>query len=164
MEASSELRNNLLKVLRAPKKKTTPFSSWAGKRSAPAEEEVLQRYLDEAKRAAFSSWAGKRAAFSSWAGKRADTSLDDYYVEQENDDGSDDRRRIKRESTEADSSEGETMVARERRGVKTPSAFSAWGGKRSDVLQRRFARDAAFGDALFKVMRPHRAAFSAWGG
>jgi len=42
------------------------------------------------------------------------------------------------------------------------NSFSAWGGKRAAEL-RRFARNAP--DLVpVRVLRPQRAAFSAWGG
>lgn len=134
--------------------KRAPFSSWAGKRSG-----------DMNKRAPFSSWAGKkkRAPFSSWAGKRsAPTAINEDAGE---------ARRLKRSSEEGSDGldqDGEGMNqemvghSRERRGA---NSFSAWGGKRTALL-RRFTRDvhSDAGIVPVKVLRPHRAAFSAWGG
>ena len=77
----------------------------------------------------------KRAPFSSWGGKRADM---------------------------ADMERG---MYRYRRGG---SSFSAWGGKRNDLVDyikaHLAARSRRGDDSPIKVIRPARAAFSAWGG
>ncbi|TRY68455.1 hypothetical protein TCAL_14202 [Tigriopus californicus] len=137
-----------------PMSKRAPFSSWAGKR-APFSSWA-------GKRAAFSSWAGKRAPFSSWAGKRSGgTGLGDRVIEDDDSEEVSNNRRFKRSSEEELSlgSAGEPQV-RSRRGA---NSFSAWGGKRAQL--QRFTRDV-HNDAMVpvRVMRPHRAAFSAWGG
>ena len=134
--------------------KRAPFSSWAGKR------------------APFSSWAGKRAPFSSWAGKRSggpqpqeqDSFLDDSDIAE-----MEAKHRIKRSSVEDEpfvhqiQEEGDSLEdhTRQRRGA---NQFSAWGGKRNQ-LHNRFTRNAPNNLLVpVKVMRPQRAAFSAWGG
>lgn len=125
--------------------KRAPFSSWAGKK----------------KRAPFSSWAGKRAPFSSWAGKRS--ALAPLEVEAVEDASNGVNRRFKRSSAEAAEEQGEGHL-RQRRGA---NSFSAWGGKRASQL-RRFTRNAPSapgdGGVPVRVLRPQRAAFSAWGG
>ena len=75
--------------------------------------------------------------------------------------------RIKRSSAEYEpEDELESGAPRVRRGA----GFSAWGGKRSltentnDVTGRRFARNTNAVEEGHKVVRPARAAFSAWGG
>ena len=127
--------------------KRAPFSSWAGKK----------------KRAPFSSWAGKRkrAPFSSWAGKRSAPIEDEE--ENETEEGA--ARRMKRSSEEDEellAGGAAQELGRQRRGA---NSFSAWGGKRTALL-RRFTRDVHSDSGIVpvKVLRPHRAAFSAWGG
>lgn len=136
-----------------PMSKRAPFSSWAGKR-APFSSWA-------GKRAAFSSWAGKRAPFSSWAGKRSGGFVNRIGEDDDAEDGSNNGR-FKRSSEEEVSSgfEGGEPQERTRRGA---NSFSAWGGKRAQL--QRFTRDV-HNDAMVpvRVMRPHRAAFSAWGG
>ena len=126
--------------------KRAPFSSWAGKR-APFSSWA-------GKRAPFSSWAGKRAPFSSWAGKRSSEETWDL------DDAEEAPHRFKRSSDEEENEEEAGMHARQRRGA---NSFSAWGGKRSQL--RRFTRNVpSDGMVPVRVLRPQRAAFSAWGG
>ena len=124
--------------------KRAAFNSWAGKR-APFNSWA-------GKRAPFNSWAGKRAPFNSWAGKR---SVGDSM----------DHSRSKRSSGEEMDDDDDSHR------VRRANSFSAWGGKRARL--RRFARNDADavsdgGDGLslgqIKVLRPNRAAFSAWGG
>lgn len=124
--------------------KRAPFSSWAGKR-APFSSWA-------GKRAPFSSWAGKRAPFSSWAGKRSA-----WPAQMEEEERPDEKLRYKRSSEEeAD----DVMDVRQRRGA---NSFSAWGGKRAKL--RRFTRNVPIeGLVPVRVLRPQRAAFSAWGG
>ena len=125
--------------------KRAPFSSWAGKR-APFSSWA-------GKRAPFSSWAGKRAPFSSWAGKRS--SEEDWQLDDDVEEGP---RRFKRSSEEEEGLVDEH--ARQRRGA---NSFSAWGGKRTQL--RRFTRNVPTeGMVPVRVLRPQRAAFSAWGG
>jgi hypothetical protein len=128
----------------AAQQKRAPFSSWAGKR------------------APFSSWAGKRAPFSSWAGKRSASMLEEEPAEQEMMMSG---HRFKRSSAEeGDDEEDEAVHTRDRRGA---NSFSAWGGKRNHQL-KRFTRNAPNGRSMslvpVRVLRPSRAAFSAWGG
>lgn len=120
--------------------KRAPFNSWAGKKRAP-----------------FSSWAGKkRAPFSSWAGKRSSEETWDDEVLDNNV-----KHRFKRSSDESGEETGDDDhgYARKRRGA---GSFSAWGGKKRATSLRRFTRNAPIEG--MRVLRPQRAAFSAWGG
>lgn len=156
----------------ASAEKRAPFSSWAGKR-APFSSWA-------GKRAPFSSWAGKRAPFSSWAGKRSGANgqlsgafLDDEDLAAVEAADMEAKHRIKRSSVEDEAAAAEAAIldedsleehARQRRGA---NQFSAWGGKRNSNNNnqlRRFTRNAAPNLVSVKVMRPQRAAFSAWGG
>ncbi len=134
--------------------KRAPFSSWAGKKRAPFSSWA-------GKRAPFSSWAGKRAPFSSWAGKKRSSSEELW--DDEPDEGMElaSGHRIKRSSAEDEAvgdggDDDDSLIhARRRRGA---NSFSAWGGK-------RFARNVQNSEIMpVRVMRPQRAAFSAWGG
>ena len=144
--------------------KRAPFSSWAGKRAYPSHArnpsvaEILREYEELQsmnKRAPFSSWAGKRAPFSSWAGKRSSPHFNHLEDSQEV------RGRYKRSSGEDFEDDDVEMHPRQRRGA---NSFSAWGGKRAEL--RRFTRNAPIESGLMpmRVLRPQRAAFSAWGG
>ena len=77
--------------------------------------------------------------------------------------------RFKRSSAELDiDEESEGAATRVRRGA----GFSAWGGKRSltenvdedDFAKKRIARNTNAVEEGHRVVRPARAAFSAWGG
>ena len=76
--------------------------------------------------------------------------------------------RFKRSSAELDIDEESDGTTRVRRGA----GFSAWGGKRSltenvdddDFAKKRIARNTNAAEDGHRVVRPARAAFSAWGG
>lgn len=114
--------------------KRAPFSSWGGKRSLPRDS---MSELEELAQGTEEGSRLKRKPFSAWGGKRSVMPLNQ-------------------------DSETSQMS---KRGVK---AFSAWGGKRSagfdeDSFLRRYTRNVD-GMIPVRVLRPHRASFSAWGG
>lgn len=115
--------------------KRAPFSSWGGKRSLPRDSMSELEELAHEQQEEGSRL--KRKPFSAWGGKRSELPLHQ-------------------------DSETSEMA---KRGVK---AFSAWGGKRSagfdeDSFLRRYTRNVD-GMIPVRVLRPHRASFSAWGG
>lgn len=131
-----------------------PFHSWAGKK----------------KRAPFNSWAGKkkRAPFNSWAGRKRSVEFPEEGVNDVEEDD-DYKLRTKRSSSEYSEEEDGKDAASRRRRFRNPRQvqvpFSAWGGKRGimdEESRRRFTRNVDLTN--LKVMRPARAAFSAWGG
>lgn len=135
------------------------------------------------KRTRFSSWGGKRTPFSAWGGKRSVhprwnfkrtpsyvSSAGKYEMPNYDDLVSDlvsQMETVERDQLNFGNEDGRRI----RRGV----AFSSWGGKRSspeevdDSSRTRSSRNPHMsgGDdnkGTAKVVRPARAAFSAWGG
>ena len=108
-------------------------------------------------------------SFSYRAGKRSAVDDDELMAMQQQANAG---HRIKRSSAEFqldDDSEGEAGQVSNR--VRRGAGFSAWGGKRSltelnedESSKKRVARNTNAVEEGHRVVRPARAAFSAWGG
>jgi len=131
--------------------KRAPFSSWGGKRTNIDEFDEFDEN-EIPKRASFSSWGGKRAPLGIQGDKRAPL-------------GSLKRAPIGGLGKRAPLGGLDQDLYLQKRGG---SSFSAWGGKRSaelaDYIKAHLAARSRRDDSPIKVIRPARAAFSAWGG